>query len=135
MNKRFTVIASGFIAIVINCPSAISESNREVPSRKEWNMTCMSNALEQDGEDTLFGKHWGSSVDKAFAQSFCTCRHEQVKHQKYINYNEFTEAWQECQKEFTSDNTNSVTKYLQIHLDNRRINQYLQSSPERPRHP
>ena len=105
------------ITAIIALPSnAIAESYRETPSRQAWNNTCMSNALNNDGIDTKTGKQWGSSVDKAYAQSFCTCRHEQVKDKKQISFSEFTNAWQNCHQEFNSDITKSITKYLQIHL-------------------
>ena len=116
MVKSLLVILSSFIVFAVASPRAISQSKREVPSRKAWNITCMSNALERDGEDTPFGKHWGSSVDKAFAQSFCTCRHEYVKNKLYIDYTQFAEAWQKCRDEFAANSMTSITKYLQIHL-------------------
>ena len=86
-----------------------------VPSRSEWNKTCMATALKEEGLNN--GKFWGSSVDKGFAQSKCTCRHEHVKDLGVMNFNDFVSADQKCREEFAEDYIKTFTKYLQIHLN------------------
>ena len=85
-----------------------------VPSRSEWNETCMSTALNENGFKRNF---WGSSIDKAFAQSMCTCRHEHVKDLGVMSFNDFISAEKNCREEFAEDYIQIFTKYLQIHLD------------------
>ena len=79
----------------------------------------MANALEQHGVYTRHGNHWASSVDKGIHQSFCTCRHEQVKDQTTMTLADFVQAANQCREEFAADYMKSAAKYLQIHLDER----------------
>ena len=106
-------------SIAVWTPAAIAQDKREVPSRQAWNSICLTSALNSDGVNTPAGKQWGSSVDKAYAQASCTCRHEQVKDQKFMTFEDLVEAKQKCQKELANEKMNFVTKYVRIHLDNR----------------
>ena len=96
----------------------INEINADykiVPNRSEWNKSCMAKALEEDGLEN--GKFWGSSVDKAFAQSKCTCRHEHVKDLGIMSFDDFVSAEKKCRVEFAEDYIQTFTRYLQIHLN------------------
>ena len=98
----------------------INEMNADykvVPTRSEWNETCMATELKENGLNN--GKSWGSSVDKGFAQAKCTCRHEHVKDLVVINFDDFVSAYQKCREEFAEDYIQTFTKYLQIHLNER----------------
>ena len=98
----------------------INEMNADykvVPTRSEWNKTCMAKELRENGVKN--GTLWGSSVDKGFAQSKCTCRHEHVKDLGVMNFDDFVSAHQKCREEFAEDYIQTFTKYLQIHLNER----------------
>lgn len=98
--------------------SPIYEQNgnyRVVPSRSEWNKNCMATYLKENGLKN--GKFWGSSIDKALAQSKCTCRHEHVKNLKVMSFDDFASADQKCREEFAEDYIKTFTKYLDIHLN------------------
>lgn len=99
--------------------STPTENTRPVPTRASWNELCMANALEQHGVYTRHGNHWASSIDKGIHQSFCTCRHEQVKDQTTMTLADFVQAANQCREEFAADHMKSAAKYLQIHLDER----------------
>ena len=86
-----------------------------VPSRSEWNSTCMATALKENGLNN--GKFWASSVEKGFALSRCTCRHEHVKDLGFMSFNDFVFAYQKCREEFNEDHINTFTKYLKIYLN------------------
>ena len=122
MSKKIFGLVTALVASAVLMPNAFAAAiaeGREVPSRTSWNELCMANALEKHGADTDYGKHWSSSVDKAFAQSMCTCRHEKVKYLDTMTFDEFTAAAWECREEFAADHMKSAAKYLQIHLDQR----------------
>ena len=100
--------------------ASINEINGDykvVPTRLEWNKTCMATELKEYGLNN--GRFWGSSADKGFAQSKCTCRHEHVKDLGVMNFDDFVSADQKCRKEFAEDYIQTFTKYLQIHLNER----------------
>ena len=118
MSKKIFGLVTALVASAVLMPNAFAEG-REVPSRTAWNELCMANALEKHGADTDYGKHWASSVDKAFAQSMCTCRHEKVKYLGTMTFDDFTAAAWECREEFAAEHMKSAAKYLQIHLDQR----------------
>ena len=107
------------LLLTVPTSSTPTENTRPVPTRASWNELCMANALEEHGVDTDYGKHWSSSIDKGFAQSFCTCRHEQVKGQTTMTLADFVQAANQCREEFAADHMKSAAKYLQIHLDER----------------
>ena len=95
----------------------INADYKVVPTRSEWNETCMATALKENGYND--GKFWGSSLDKGFAQSKCTCRHEQVKDLGIMNFDDFIAADQKCREEFDEDYIQTFTKYLKIYLNER----------------
>ena len=95
----------------------VNPDYKVVPTRSEWNETCMATALKENGYND--GKFWGSSLDKGFAQSKCTCRHEHVKDLGVMNFDDFVSAHQKCREEFAEDYIQSFSKYLQIHLNER----------------
>ena len=66
----------------------VNPDYKVVPTRSEWNETCMATELKENGYDNRLnnGKVWGSSIDKGFAQSKCTCRHEHVKDLGVMNF-------------------------------------------------
>ena len=99
----------------------INSDYKVVPTRSEWNETCMATELKENGYDNRLnnGKVWGSSIDKGFAQSKCTCRHEHVKDLGVMNFDDFVSAHQKCREEFAEDYIQTFTKYLQIHLNER----------------
>ena len=99
----------------------IDPDYKVVPTRSEWNETCMATELKENGFNNRLnnGKVWGSSVDKGFAQSKCTCRHEHVKDLGVMNFDDFVSAYQKCREEFAEDYIQTFTKYLQIHLNER----------------
>ena len=107
------------LLLTVPTSSTPAENTRPVPTRASWNELCMANALEEHGVDTDYGKHWSSSIDKGFAQSICTCRHEQVKDQTTMTLADFVQAANQCREEFAADHMKSAAKYLQIHLDER----------------
>ena len=107
------------LLLTVPTSSTPAENTRPVPTRESWNELCMANALEEHGVDTDYGKNWSSSIDKGFAQSFCTCRHEQVKDQTTMTLADFVQAANQCREEFAADHMKSAAKYLQIHLDER----------------
>ena len=116
MSKKIFELATALVTFAVLMPNVFAQG-REVPSRTAWNELCMANALENHGVDTDYGKHWSSSVDKAFAQSMCTCRHEKVKYLGTMTFDEFAAAAWECREEFAADHMKSAAKYLQIHLE------------------
>ena len=118
MSKKIFGLVTALVASAVFMPNAFAQS-REVPSRTAWNELCMANALEQYGVYTRHGNHWASSVDKGIHQSFCTCRHEQVKDQTTMTLADFVQAANQCREEFAADQMKSAAKYLQIHLDER----------------
>ena len=99
----------------------INSDYKVVPTRSAWNETCMATELKENGFDYRLnnGKVWGSSVDKGFAQSKCTCRYEHVKDLGVMNFDDFVSAYQKCREEFAEDYLQTFTKYLQIHLNER----------------
>ena len=99
----------------------ITSDYKVVPTRSAWNETCMATELKKNGFNYRLnnGKVWGSSVDKGFAQSKCTCRYEHVKDLGVINFDDFVSAYQKCREEFAKDYIQTFTKYLQIHLNER----------------
>ena len=107
------------LVLTVPTSSTPAENSRAVPTRASWNELCMANALEKHGVEMVYGKHWSSSIDKGFAQSFCTCRHEQVKGQTTMTLADFVQAANQCREEFAADHMKSAAKYLQIHLDER----------------
>ena len=118
MSKKIFGLVTALVASAVFMPNAFAEG-REVPSRTAWNELCMANALEKHGADTDYGKHWSSSVDKAFAQSMCTCRHEKVKYLGTMTLDDFTAAAWECREEFAADYMKSVVRYLRLYLERR----------------
>ena len=107
------------LLLIVPTVSTPTENTRPVPTRASWNELCMANALEQHGVYTRHGNHWASSIDKGIHQSFCTCRHEQVKDQTTMTLADFVQAANQCREEFAADHMKSAAKYLQIHLDER----------------
>tara|TARA_B100000674_G_C37072864_1_gene572425 strand:+ start:72 stop:428 length:357 start_codon:yes stop_codon:yes gene_type:complete len=102
------------ILFTFGSTTSIYSDYKIVPSRSEWNSSCMATALKENGLDN--GKFWASVVDKSFALSNCTCRHEHVKDLGIMSFNDFVFAYQKCREEFTEDHINTFTKYLKIYL-------------------